>query len=422
MKLLYKNIFLNAGISLVIILMTGMLTYKFIVAKIEDESKEHLQSEKIAVEGKLKNGVPSAIIENNIGDKIKIEKIPALSGTVPYFATGYLEKEKVGDEDDAFISIVFECQTQTDFYKVTITKITDNDEELGENIFYAVAISAAFMMLAILFANIYIHRKLWAPFYQTLKNLQRFNISKHDTIELVATKTEEFKKLNTSIDLMAKKISEDYFSLKEFTENASHEIQTPLAVIQSKIEMCLQDERLSPQQAEWLIEAGQAVHNLVNLNKGLITLAKLDNNQVDEPSYINVYETLMERLNAYEDFIESQDISVELKMDKNVFIYINPLFASVLFDNLIKNAIKHNLPTGGIIKIEVSGQFIKISNTGLTPTVDTNKFFERFYKGSQSNSLGLGLAIVQKICNIYSLKIEYTFKAPLHVITLRLNA
>jgi signal transduction histidine kinase len=160
---------------------------------------------------------------------------------------------------------------------------------------------------------------------------------------------------------------------------------------------------------------------LVSLNKGLITLAKLDNNQIDEPSDVNVYDIIMERLNVYEDFIQDQDIDVEMRIDKGVFIHMNSSFATILFDNLIKNAVKHNLPQQGKISIEVTSQNIKISNTGLAPKADTAKFFDRFYKGSQNGSLGLGLAIVKKICDIYGLKIGYQYQYGLHTITLVLK-
>src|ERR1035437_5645869 len=426
MKLLHKNILTNALASLAIIFLGGIITYYFIINKIHKESEEHLLSEKIRVEEKIKAGAPLSRFENNIGDKIQVKEISRLSGRNPFFKTinekeeyeAREENEEEGNESFEALAIVFECSTVEKNYRVTIIKSFDNDEELGKNILFAVSISALLMIVAIVLVNILIYKKLWSPFYLILKELQNYNISKRDTVKFRQTQTEEFNELSNSLNLMAEKITRDYLSLKEFTENASHEIQTPLAIINSKIEMCLQDKQLTSEQAKLLIEASHAVNTLVNLNTGLITLTKLDNNQIEAASDVNLYDLLLDRLNLFEEFIEGKDIDVNLKIDKNVTLKINPALAGILFDNLIKNAIKHNIESGGKINIEVTNQFIKIANTGAEPKVNTEKFFERFYKDGTQESLGLGLAIVKKICEIYGFKISYHYIEGLHIVTL----
>ena len=170
-----------------------------------------------------------------------------------------------------------------------------------------------------------------------------------------------------------------------------------------------------------LIEASHAVNTLVNLNKSLITLTKLDNNQIDPPEDVNIYTKIFKRLNLFEEFIQEKDIDVNLKIDQNITIKVSTSLAGILFDNLIKNAIKHNYEQGGKINIEVTKDWIKISNTGAKPKVNTEKFFERFYKDGKQESLGLGLAIVKKICDIYGFKISYDYLDGLHVVTLNMQ-
>jgi len=427
MKLLHKNIITNTLASLAIIFLGGIITYNFIINKIDKESEEHLQTEKARVEEKIKAGAPLSLFENNIGDKIQVQEISRLSGRKPFFKTinekeEYEAPEEIEEKDESFkaLAIVFECSTVERNYRVTIIKSFDNDEELGKNILFAVSISALLMIVAIVLVNILIYKKLWSPFYLILKELQNYNISKRDTVKFSQTQTEEFNELSNSLNLMAEKITRDYLSLKEFTENASHEIQTPLAIINSKIEMCLQDKQLTSEQAKLLIEASHAVNTLVNLNTGLITLTKLDNNQIEAASDVNVYDLLLDRLNLFEDFLLEKNIDVDLKIDKSVSLKINPALAGILFDNLIKNAVKHNLRDGKI-KIQVTDQYIKISNTGVAPTINTDKFFERFYKGKSTESLGLGLAIVKKICEVYHFKITYDYKEAFHVLTINLK-
>jgi signal transduction histidine kinase len=430
MKLLYKNILINALASLLIIFVGGVITYFFTVNKIQEEAEEHLMAEKVMVEKQLKQGVVPSNFEKNVGDSVIIKEISKLTGRKPFFTT-IKEKEEYEEinekleeaDNDIFDAkvIVFECASPDKDYEVTIIKSSDNDEELGENILTAVTISAILMIVAIVLVNTFIYRRIWAPFYRTLKQLKNFTLSSKEIIKLPHTNTAEFNQLNNAITLMAEKISLDYLALKEFTENASHEIQTPLAVINSKIEMCLQDKQLSPEQGKLLIEASYAVNSLVNLNKSLITLTKLDNNQVDLPSEVNISDKIYKRLNLFEEFIQEKDIDVNLKIDDSVTIKINAALAGILFDNLIKNAIKHNIDKGGKINIEVSKDYIKIANTGAEPKANTAKFFERFYKDGTQESLGLGLAIVKKICDIYGFIISYNYAEGLHVVTLNIE-
>ncbi|MGZ3866901.1 MAG: sensor histidine kinase, partial [Bacteroidia bacterium] len=420
-KLLHKNILANAFASLAIIVVGGLITYDFIVTKVNRESEEHLLGEKTAVEKKIKEGFAVANFENNIGDKIELQEITQTTGRKSFFKTinekeEYEENEEANEEGEEIFqakAIVFECSSPDKIYRVTIIKSFDNDEELAKNILFAVGISAVLMIISIVLVNFFIYKKLWSPFYGILKELQNYNVSKHDGVTFSTTQTEEFNELVNSLNSMAHKIAKDYLALKEFTENASHEIQTPLAVIQSKIEMCLQDKHLSAQQAEMLIGAAQAVNTLVNLNKGLITLTKLENNQVEAASTIDLLSFFHNRLALFEDFVAEKNISVNLNIDTNYSLKINEALAGVLFDNLIKNAVKHNTKDGKIV-IEASGNKIRISNTGEPPKADTEKFFERFYKDSGGDSLGLGLAIVKKICDVYGYKISYAYKERYH--------
>ena len=367
MKLLHKNIIANALASLGIIILGGLISYYFIITKVDKESEEHLLGEKTIVEKKIKEGALLSVFESNIGDKIILKEITQTTGRKPFFKTinereEYEESGEAEKEGEIFTAkaIVFECGSPDKIYRVTIVKSFDNDEELAQNILFAVGISALLMIIAIVLVNIAIYKKLWSPFYGILKKLQNYNISKREAMSFDKTQTKEFNELISSLDLMAQKISHDYLALKEFTENASHEIQTPLAVIHSKIEICLQDKHLTSEQGKMLVEAAQAVNTLVNLNKGLIMLAKLDNNQVDAASNLNLEQFITGRLNLFEDFLTEKNIEVNLKIDKSFTLEINEALAGILFDNLIKNAVKHNSKNGKII-IETSDNKIKIS-------------------------------------------------------------
>jgi signal transduction histidine kinase len=431
MKLLYRNIFANTIASLIIVFLGGLTIYYFTLGKIREETHEHLSAEKQIIERKLKDGYPIASLAGNVGDKILTEQIPALSGKKPFYKMvpqkeeyekreAESEEEEEEAEESVFdaTALVFEVPAEGKYYRITLIKSFDNDEELGKNILFAVMFSALLMAFTIAVVNIFIYKKLWKPFYAILDQLRHFSISRNSAVVFPEARTQEFSYLSRSLNSMAEKITYDYLALKEFTENASHEIQTPLSVISSKIEMCLQDTKLSSEQAALLIEANHAVNTLATLNKGLITLTKLDNQQVEAPVEISIGKLMEERLLLFEEFIHEKELQVERSIDPATRLLINPLLANILFDNLIKNAIKHNYK-GGKILIEVTPQHTSISNTGTEPSVPTEKFFERFYKAGSDDSLGLGLAIVKKICDTNALTISYTYAEGLHTLLIR---
>ncbi len=423
MKLLHKNIAVNTLASILIIVSSGFITYSFVKNHFEKEAKEHLLNEKESIEFALDDGVSPKLLENNIGDKIWIEEIPRLSGKKPYFkiiAQSENEEEEEEQEEEGTMNapaIVFEYRLADKFYKITLIKLFDEDEKLVKDIVYAISISSLLMVLILVVVNIFIYKKLWGPFYKALQALKEFNVSKQHPIHLPAIDTKEFDDLNRSLTTMTEKSVHDYIALKEFTENASHEIQTPLAIISSKIEMCLQDKGLNAEQAKLLMEANHAVNTLFTLNKALVLLTKLENNQFEQSSQVNVADKIISRINLFEDFIQGKEIDVNYKIDESVHLSMDPNIAKVLFDNLIKNAVKHNVQNGKI-NIEVTKERIKIANTGKPPKDNSDKRFERFYKAGSEDSLGLGLAIVKKICEINRLKIDYNYNEGWHSFTI----
>jgi signal transduction histidine kinase len=429
MKLLHRNIIVNALTSLVVIFLGGLITWFFLVNKIKQESEEHLLGEKAAIEEKLEEGLSPETFTNNVGDEILIKEISSQTRKQSYFKSvtkkekyesDNEEEEEEEGEEGYFeaMALVFEYHAPNKNYQVTIIRSADNNEELDKNILAAVSISAILVVLSLMFVNFFIYKKLWDPFYSALREVQNFNISTHDGIHFPSTSIKEFQDLNHALSQMERKILNDFHALKEFTENASHEIQTPLAVISSKIEMCLQEPNLSQQQVKLLAEASHAVSTLSNLNKGLLILTKLDNNQFDGPELISTNEFVRKRMQLFDDFIKAKNIQVSLNIEPGSSLHMNPLLAETLIDNLLKNAIKHNFQDGAL-KIESTGNILQIANTGAEPRYDTEKMFERFFKDSREESLGLGLALAKKICDTQGYTLSYEFRNGEHILTLK---
>jgi len=282
----------------------------------------------------------------------------------------------------------------------------------------SVAIVIFLLMITVYFVNTIIMRNVWNPFNENLEILKNFSLENSQAIHLQETNIDEFQELNQSLVKLTEKINSDYSNLKEFTENASHEMQTPLAIMQSKAEMLMQSENLSRSQLQQIKAIYLAGQRLSKLNKTLLLLAKIDNQQYKNKETIDINEAIERQLELFEDFIENKKLKLNKKSTLNTKIEVNPLLFDMVLSNLISNAIKHNIEHGNI-DILTTDLFISISNSGIPPKLNSTTLFERFKKeSSSSNSFGLGLSIVKKVCDNYYWKINHSFIENQHNITI----
>ena len=282
----------------------------------------------------------------------------------------------------------------------------------------SVGIVVLLLMFTIYFVNTHVMRKAWLPFYENLQIVKNFSVEENKPIVLEESGIDEFEELNKSLTRLTDKIISDFNNLKEFTENASHEMQTPLAIMQSKSEMLLQSENLNKEQLQHIRAIYTSVQRLSKLNKTLLLLSKIENKQFTEKETINVNKVIEKHLEIYEDFLEDKGLTVEMKSAMEVKVEANPLLFDMVVNNLISNAIKHNIK-GGNITISTTNLFVSVSNSGTRPKLDSSSLFERFKKDSKSsNSFGLGLAIVKKVCDNYHWKITHSYAEEQHNISI----
>jgi signal transduction histidine kinase len=195
-------------------------------------------------------------------------------------------------------------------------------------------------------------------------------------------------------------------------------MQTPLAIMQSKSEILLQSDNLTPEQISQIRVIYQSVQRLSKLNKTLLLLSKIENRQFKDMEAINVNEVIEKHLEIFDDFIVNKHLKVSTKSTLEVEIRTNPLLFDMVVSNLISNAIKHN-KEHGIIEILTTKLFISVSNSGQPPKLSSDSLFERFKKDSKaSNSFGLGLAIVKKICDNNNWKITHSYIEDQHNISI----
>ena len=302
-------------------------------------------------------------------------------------------------------------------YIINIYKPLQESESLIAEILFAIL--AVFISLMVVFGlvNYFIARRVWIPFYRILHNLSEYNILEEKPLKPINSNIHEFVLLNQALQKMSNKIRQDYFNLKEFNENAAHELQTPLAIIKTKMDLLIQNESLTQEQLHLIGSVYDATSKMAKLNQGLLLISKIGNNQFTEIEENDLIRLIDRTLSNFGEMIEYRKLTVNRHFETPVVIRLNRILAEILITNLISNAIKHNYESGHI-DIVANSKMLRISNSGQSMTVNPSELFERFRKsGSRNNdSIGLGLSIVKKITDLYQFRIEYLYDHELHTI------
>ena len=308
-------------------------------------------------------------------------------------------------------------------YQVTIRRSQVQKSVLVTNVTRIMLFVFLGLFLATLLFNWLISTRLWQPFRSTLAKIRNANLHKLEQVQFEAgTTVAEFDALNHSLNSMTEKIHADYISMKEFTEDAAHEMQTPLAIAQSKLELVLQEPNLNDEQVEYILQAGDAIKRLGRLNQSLLLLAKIENHQYDTTTTVNLVDITKKYLQLFEDVIRDKRVTVETYFNAGLHLPLHPALAESLVSNLVGNAVKYNYPGGRII-ISVDTNSYSISNTSELPPIEQGQLFRRFKKhgANPDGSNGLGLAIVKKIVDTAGAVIRYSAASSLHTFKIEIS-
>ncbi|MFC0182783.1 sensor histidine kinase [Pseudarcicella hirudinis] len=275
----------------------------------------------------------------------------------------------------------------------------------------SIQISVLMLLLAgLFFINKNLASKIWTPFYQILEKVKEIEVNRDAELNLPKTNIREFEDLKQAILYLAKKNRRVYQVQKEFTENAAHEMQTPLAIFQSKLELLMQSMNLNEEQANLIESLLNVSQRLSRLNRSLLLLAKIENEQFIEKEEIDVCEVIQALIGQFSEQFRYQKIKSDIHLPNPIYLKANTTLLEILFSNLISNAIKYNLEQGIFLLNSNSRNEIIISNSGRLSAVHSADMFERFTKNaSAQEGIGLGLAIVKKICDTCHYQIDYHF-------------
>jgi signal transduction histidine kinase len=275
-----------------------------------------------------------------------------------------------------------------------------------------------------------ISKYILAPFKRTMRVIQSFDLKQKGSLHLPGTRTSEFRELNDFLKKMTDSAREDYQSLKEFTENASHELQTPTAIIRGKLDLLMESD-IRDEQAILIAEMQNALERLSRIHSSLTLLTKLENQEYEAKEPVCISRLTRETLDAFEELIQMKSLILRTDIEEKVYVPLHASLADLLLTNLISNAIRHNAPGAGggaphaaeigqgMIYVSLHREGLIIANTGREPQVPTAELFERFKKGSPgSDSIGIGLAIVRQICDLSHFDITYQFRTGFHILAI----
>ena len=302
-------------------------------------------------------------------------------------------------------------------YLLTIRMSLVDNEQLVFALATVQVILLVLLAAGLLLLNRRLSRRLWRPFYNTLNQLKAYELDKNESIEPATTNITEFDDLNKTVSHLTDRNRKVFLQQKEFIENASHELQTPLAIFQSKLDVLMQDPKLSESTAATILELEETAQRMSRLNKNLLLLSKIDNDQFTESENLDVAEIATRLVDNLGHLAELEDITMEVS-SQPLILKANKTLIEVLFTNLFHNAIRHTTAHSRVLITLQDGK-LTISNTGTPLTMSPDKMFERFSKETKNEkSTGLGLAIVKKICDSSGYIIAYDFNGNVHRFTI----
>ncbi|MDV3307490.1 MAG: HAMP domain-containing histidine kinase [Cyclobacteriaceae bacterium] len=418
MKIITRLTLYYLGVTLIVLLVGGFIVYNNVQEEVDKEESLELKSWLDNTARRIKNG--TSLEKLNV-DPVEVRIIDVAQAEVPFSVYDTLAMHRHLQRMERHLKAKASYHINGQHYLISAYDVVVEADDIVDAITKSAVRIIALLLLFVTVSSMLISRRILLPFQKTLKAIRNFNVRKEGSIKLPATNTHEFKQLNALLADMTAKAQADYRALKEFSENASHEMLTPLAIIRGKLELLAETEN-KDEQARLITAAHDAVEKLSRMGQSLTLLTKLRNQEFEATEPINLTDSVEETLGTFSDLIEMKGLRLSTDIAKDVKLKFNPVLADLLLTNLLSNAIRHNTEQGAI-EVKLSNPKLVIRNTGPAPDGPPEQMFKRFRKGNRTkDSIGLGLAIVKQICDIAGAKVQYTFDEPWHTLSVDFTA
>ena len=296
-------------------------------------------------------------------------------------------------------------------YLVTVRQPYYEFNELAREMSIGIIIGFLALMGVSVAVGLGLSSRLWRPFYATIDQLRDVRLDSPSSPVFPESRIREFGLLSRSLTELTQKLRRQFSLQKQFTENASHELQTPLAVASAELDFLLQSTHLTESDYAHLQRATDALGRLSQLNRSLLLLTQVENNQFSTDELLDFSALLNQYTDEYEPFFCHKNMAVEHAIAAGIQVRMNRQLAGVLLANLLKNAARHGA-SGKSVRIELTPAALMIRNGGQPLPFADNQLFNRFVKDpARPDSTGLGLALVKQICDRYGLPLTYAYDA-----------
>lgn len=419
MKLIYRITWRLAPILTLVMLAWAAFFYFALLNEVNDEMDDSLEDYSENIIRRALAGEPLPSLDNGSNNQYYLREVSKEYADshkkIRFTDKRVYIREKNEYEPARVLTNIFRMDDGR-MMELTVSLPTIEKKDLREAICIWIVFLYVVLLFVVLFVNLFVFNRNMRPLYKLLDWIDKYRLGKPDNKPLDnKTNVTEFKKLNSAIMQHAARNEELFEQQKQFIGNASHELQTPLAICSNRIEMLLEDESLKEEQIGELIKIHAKLENMSRLNRSLLLLCKIDNNQFVSERAVNWNVILDNYLGDLKEVYSSQNIKVEVEQSGIFKMNMNETLATTLLANLLKNSFAHNVQ-GGLIHIIIAQNSFIIKNSGVEEPLDEKKIFTRFYhSGGKKDSSGLGLSIVKAICQRYGFSIKYYFEEGLHV-------
>lgn len=424
MKLLYKiTLTLLVPLSLTIGIW-GWLSYRTMSKKIHADTDLILKSYSSDIIMRLLSGKELPERFNGAYNTYYIQSLtPEEAAESPAVEYGEAEAFLKSQEDFASSRIrsqIFQ-DNEGNFRKITVSLPTFEQDMLIEHVFWWTMLLFIVLLASVLAIGLVLLNYNMKPLYRLLDWIDRYEPGMQGTKVPSDTDIVEFRKLASAIEHAVTRFETQYEERKIFIGNASHELQTPLAVCSNRIEMMLEHPDMTEALAEEMIKVHRSLSGLIRLNKTLLLLSKIENGQFPQTADVDMNALAKESIELHQEIYDHKNIAAEIDAEDRFVHRIDEQMASVLIGNLVKNAFLYT-PSGGTINVTMSKTGFSISNTGNAP-LDKDKVFRRFYQpsGRKEGATGLGLALAYSVCMNNGMDITYDFINDRHIFSIILK-
>jgi len=410
MKLLNYTLFWLTSILFVAVSGWAIFFYYQLLSEVKNTIDESLASYKISLIANLKNNPQLLAHETPGNQNYYLQLIPAetaLQIRDTYNDTLVYSEIRKEAEPRRVLTTAFAAEDS--FYELKIVSQELDRKALITKIAGLILWLYLFLLATILVVNNFVLKKTWEPFYKLLDYLNNFRLGESMPQQPEKTKISEFSDLNDTIYKLLNANIETFTSQKQFIENASHELQTPLAIAINKLELLAGSTWLTDENIAKIGNIIQMLQRLAEINKSLLLISKIENKQFVNNEKVDFDEIFKQVLSDFSDYIEFRKINVHYSVKANWIYTMNRQLAEILVGNLLKNAVFHNYKKGEVF-IRLSGSGFTIENPSDELALSSEKLFKRFYKNKhKTESTGLGLAIVKAITNVSGCTIKYRY-------------